>query len=126
MEGKFQTLFGLTQRERETLKTLGNGQMVDGLRKLIEYNEYHRSNEFSEEIADLCHRQWSHWMKYLFSKCVGNTDARCTDDDELVIPGDLVRRWYRQIATDYADLSESEKDSDRRQAKKFLDVIRNA
>jgi hypothetical protein len=44
-------------------------------------------------------------------------------DGSLIIPGDLVRRWQKQIDTPYAVLSEQEKESDREQVRKYLPLI---
>lgn len=73
---------------------------------------------FKEALADLAHEQWTGWMKYLFSKCVPYGDG------SMRIPADLVGRWHRQTQTAYEDLSEKEKDSDRKEADKYLLLIR--
>ena len=73
-----------------------------------------------EEFAGLCHEQWSGWMRYLYSKCQSNGDG------SLVIPPWAVARWARQMVTDYGDLSESEKESDRKEADRFLSLMRSA
>lgn len=70
-----------------------------------------------EVLADLCHKQWSGWMRYLYSKCVSNPDGT------LTIPGWAVARWTRQMCMAYSGLSEEEKNSDREEADKFLAVI---
>jgi len=71
-----------------------------------------------EKIAELAHDQWSGWMKYLFSKNKKNKDGSFT------IPKEFVDRWERQMNTSYEDLSEPEKDSDRKEADKFLKMLR--
>lgn len=73
--------------------------------------------EVMEILADEAHKRWSHWQKYLHSKCVKNPDG------SLTIPASLVERWERQIATDYKDLSEKEKDSDREQARNVFTAL---
>ena len=73
--------------------------------------------ELLEELADVQHKIWSHWMVYLFGRCRGNQDGT------LTIPADLVTRWKRQMATDYADLSEREKESDRNVARDVMDIL---
>lgn len=73
--------------------------------------------EDREAIANLCHRQWSGWMKYLFEKCDRNEDGTVT------IPKWAVERWSRQMDTDYSQLSEDEQNSDRTEADKFISVI---
>lgn len=67
-----------------------------------------------EQIADAQHAIWAHWMKYLFEVSIQNEDGSVT------IPADKVSRWQRQMATDYKDLTESEKKSDRHQAIKVI------
>jgi len=74
-------------------------------------------NEIVELLADLSHRQWSEWMDYLFEKCSLN------DDGTLTIPKYYVDRWQRQIYTDYKDLSETEKESDRIEARKVIATL---
>jgi len=74
-------------------------------------------NNLREKLADLCHRQWSGWVQYMFSKGTYN------DDGSWTMPAWAVERWTRQMDTPYADLSESEQDSDRREADKFLAIV---
>ncbi len=70
-----------------------------------------------EKLANLCHEQWSGWMKYLFSK------GTFLPDGNFVIPKWAVDRWQRQMNTTYLDLSEDEKDSDRNEAQIFIDLL---
>lgn len=74
-------------------------------------------NILREEIAYISHEIWAHWMRYLF-KC-----GYFNDDGSFVIPAEKVERWQRQIDTPYSQLSEAEKESDRHQADKILDVV---
>ena len=74
-------------------------------------------NALREELAALEHEQWTRWMKHIFAKSIEHSDGH------VEIPLDFVLRWKRQINTPYADLSESEKDSDRAEADKILDLI---
>lgn len=70
-----------------------------------------------ELLADLCHRQWSGWMVYLFSK--GEID----ENGNWIMPVWAVERWTRQMKTPYSELSENEKDSDRKEAEKIIAII---
>jgi hypothetical protein len=70
-----------------------------------------------EKLAELAHIQWSGWMEYLFSKCTFNEDGTAT------IPKWAVDRWKRQIATDYKDLPEEEKESDRNEARRVMELL---
>ncbi len=67
-----------------------------------------------EKLAELAHNQWARWMEYLFSKGTFNEDGTWT------MPSWAVRRWKRQMETPYSELSESEQDSARSEADKFL------
>lgn len=77
-------------------------------------------NEIRESLADIQHEIWAHWMNYQFSKCIEN------EDGSLTIPANLVVRWRGQADTFYDQLTELEKDSDREQADKILDVLSDA
>jgi len=70
-----------------------------------------------EKLADLCHRQWSGWMTYLYGKCSSNPDGT------LTIPAWAVARWARQMSTKYEHLQEVEKESDRKEADRFLALL---
>ena len=71
----------------------------------------------NEQLAAYAHEAWAGWMKYLFSRSTKSADGSVT------IPPDLVARWERQVATDYADLPEGEKDSDRAEALRIMRVF---
>lgn len=70
-----------------------------------------------EELANLCHEQWSDWVRYMFSKGTFNEDGSWT------MPDELVKRWMRQMNTSYIGLLEAEQESDRREADKFIKVM---
>lgn len=73
-----------------------------------------------DEIADLQHEIWSHWMRYLFEVSLQN------DDGTVTIPADKVEHWKRQMITKYVDLSDNEQSSDLEQARKVMDLISDA
>lgn len=70
-----------------------------------------------ELVAAAAHAAWSGWTKYMFNKVTYNPDGSAT------IPADLVRRWTRQMNTSYSELPESEKESDRVEADRYLQAI---
>lgn len=74
-----------------------------------------------EKLAELAHKQWSGWMKYLFSKSNVNVSGGC-----VLIPAWAAKRWTRQMNTPYSELPEEEKESDREEADKILAVINSA
>ncbi len=69
-------------------------------------------------MAELCHEQWSHWMRYLFSKCTYYPDGTIT------IPFELANRWIRQSETPYSLLPLEERQSDKEQAMKFIELYK--
>lgn len=70
-----------------------------------------------ERLAATQHSIWAYWMRYMFS--VGQFLA----DGSWLMPAEKAERWQRQMNTDFSDLSEQEKDSDRRQADKILKAL---
>ena len=77
-----------------------------------------KEDELIEKLADLCHQQWSGWMKYLFEKCSKNSEGH------VEIPRWAVERWIRQLYTHYEDLPDEEKESDRIEARKFIKLLK--
>ncbi len=76
--------------------------------------------ELIEKWADIEHRRWANWQKYMHSKM-----KRSYDFTTYNLPENLYKRWERQIATDYKDLSEKEKESDREQVYPYLVDIKS-
>lgn len=70
-----------------------------------------------EQLAALAHRQWSGWMHYLFSKGTFNEDGTWT------MPVWAVERWQRQMKTPYSELSNDEKEQDRKEADRMIKIL---
>lgn len=79
-----------------------------------------RLDDIIEDLADIEHERWAHWQRYMHDKCEHRLDG------SLVIPSDLVAQWERQIATNYCDLTEQERESDREQVRKYIPTILDA
>lgn len=62
-----------------------------------------------EALAGLMHEIWAVWANHML--------AHMTEDN--------VSRWIRQINTQYQDLSEDEKESDRHQAERILRFLQS-
>lgn len=73
-----------------------------------------------EQLAAAEHERWSHWQQHMHDQ------GTRLDDGSLVLPADLVARWDDQIARPYSDLTDSEKDSDREQVRRYLPLIIDA
>lgn len=67
-----------------------------------------------EKLSSIQHAIWSHWMKYQFSI------ATLQKGGHVVIRKSLVDRWKKQMNTEYKDLNEKEKQSDRDIVLKFM------
>jgi hypothetical protein len=74
-------------------------------------------DELLEQLASIEHERWSHWQRYLHGKGIPQPDG------SLLLPSDFVQRWKSQMETAYDQLSESEKQSDREQVRKYLPLI---
>lgn len=79
-------------------------------------------SDLREKVAELCHEQWSGWMKYLFSKTAEDGWRNVSQ----VIPPWAVERWQRQMETPYASFSDEEKETERKEADKFLKLMKHA
>ena len=82
--------------------------------------------DIRERVANLCHEQWSGWMKYLFGKCEEEVLTHTyvlASERKTIIPKEFVDRWKRQMATPYGKLFPKEQDSDHTEADKFLSVF---
>lgn len=77
-------------------------------------------NTLREQLAALCHEQWSGWMKYQFDRMIFAADA---DSIPRLMTADDFYRWRLQARTPYVDLTESEKESDRKEADRFLAIL---
>ena len=78
------------------------------------------SDELREQLADIQHAIWAHWMGYMF----GCGEFR--KDGAWVMPAEKLERWWRQKETPYGELSDKERESDRHQAGKVLAVVQPA
>lgn len=74
-------------------------------------------NYIRERLAENAHKQWVAWMKYLLGNATVNFDGSLTLSPEYVI------NLKRQIATQYQDLTEKEKDLDRAEADKIIELF---
>lgn len=72
-----------------------------------------------EALADVEHKRWAGWMLYQLSK--GSYLPSPVAGWHM--PQWAVDRWERQVRTDYSDLTEEEKDSDRDEVFKTLAAL---
>ena len=72
--------------------------------------------KFIEQGAEIEHNRWSRWQSYLFSKSEWTKDG-------YLIPKELCFRWQKQIDTPYSELSEKEKESDKKEVENYLPIL---
>ncbi len=65
--------------------------------------------DIKERLAELEHQQWAYWTQYMLDN----------------LTPENIERWRREIDTPYSDLSDIEKESDRRWADKVLEIIKS-
>lgn len=74
--------------------------------------------ELVEKLAEYAHSSWSRWMDYLYSKSIPTETG-------VLIPVFYAERWSKQAITEYKDLTKQEKESDRKEAIKMLDIVKH-
>lgn len=79
--------------------------------------------QLREKFAEIAHDAWAGWMKYMMERTI------IVDKPEHRICPQVVMekhtdRWRRQMDTPYADLPENEKESDRKEADKYLAAMK--
>lgn len=77
-------------------------------------------DRFVEDGAELEHARWARWQAHVFARATKNQDGSYT------ISASDAERWQRQIDADYKDLSEPEKESDRREVREYIPLITTA
>jgi hypothetical protein len=70
-----------------------------------------------EQLAALQHEIWSEWVRHMFEVSIANVSGTVT------IPQQYVEQWQREMNTPYNDLSEEEKDGDRKQVDKMTALL---
>lgn len=77
--------------------------------------------DFVETAADLEHKRWASWQKFFFEQCIfQRNDGKWID---LTLPVPKYEHWLKQINTPYAELSELEKESDRKEVRTYLPLV---
>ncbi len=61
-----------------------------------------------EKLANLEHKQWAHWTNYMLKN----------------LTKENIERWKKQIKQPYSKLSEKEKESDRKWARRVLQTLK--
>lgn len=70
-----------------------------------------------EVLAAIEHKRWADWQRYVHG------EGTLAENGDLIIPAQLVSGWERQIATSYSELTEAEKESDRKQVREYLPIV---
>ena len=75
------------------------------------------NKEKFEKLAENEHIRWANWQKYVHSICIKNKDG------SLTIPKKYVEHWKYEINTEYKDLPEDIKESDRKEVRQILKIL---
>ena len=78
-----------------------------------------KEDKLVEALASYAHKAWSGWMGHLFSKC-SHSQMSC----HQMLPDVWVYQWKRQMKTSYSKLSEKEKESDRKEARRMIAIFK--
>ena len=85
---------------------------------MTNYYLYSTKKKLKEKLANIEHQRWADWQRW----CHKVLRENCPSPElEKVL-----ERWDKQIVTKYKDLSEKEKDSDRKQVDRYWPLIEKA
>ena len=79
--------------------------------------EKEKEGKLIEALAEYAHKAWSGWMEYMFD------NGTISNEGELEIPKELTTRWNRQMNTPYEELPLGEKESDREEARRMIEIM---
>jgi len=79
-----------------------------------------KQNDLREQLAAYAHEAWGRSTRNLLATSI---QWLLTYSQGRVIPRKFISKWERQMKTSYGDLPENEKESDRAEADKILDII---
>ena len=98
--------------------------LIDKTVQMTEERVVVEIGQMKEQLADLEHDRWAKWQDYLHSKLIY---SELPSDGKMIgwylLDAGHHEHWSRQIDTDYKNLSEKEKNSDRIEAQKTIDKI---
>jgi len=86
-------------------------------------------DEIKERLAAEVHKVWAEWMEYMFSQGYTKKTSHAifgkpSPEEIWVMPEEKIDRWQRQMKTDYQDLPEGEKESERYIAERYLEHLK--
>jgi hypothetical protein len=83
-------------------------------------------SELMEKLASIEHIRWAKWQVWVHNR-LQYTELKGDDGNKYayyLMTSDDYERWEKQINTDYQDLTESEKESDRREVRSYLPLLK--
>lgn len=82
-----------------------------------------KETDLLERLAYLEHAQWVEWMEYFISKTYDREEWATTKEVRLSLPLEDWNRWESQIKRNYHALTEQEKESVRKFARKVMEIL---
>lgn len=98
--------------QSKIVESYANAFTTERLNSHIAHRERLQSKELLEKLAASEHDRWSRWESYREQAAELERDGETNET-----------RWKRQRETPYEKLSESEKESDRKEARRTLQII---
>lgn len=80
-------------------------------------------DELIEKFATIEHERWSDWQGYVHSKLTKQMGMPQHYSDGMLMSPEDYQHWEEQIAADYDELSEPEKQSDRDQVMRYWPLV---
>lgn len=77
--------------------------------------------ELRQHLAAIEHERWANWQKWCHKILRQELNPNRTNNDLE----DVLRRWDKQIATPYSELSDKEKASDMEQVDRYWPLIQS-
>src|SRR4051812_47661623 len=78
-------------------------------------------DEIKEQLAAIEHERWSDWQKYMMGLAKPDFDQEA--ETMFTYTTTEFNRWWKQIETPYAQLSDREKASDMEQVNRYWPII---
>ncbi len=94
------------------------------IKEIVDRAFKYPNNRLFEKLAEIEHERWADWQRYLHSRLIKH-HIQLNGSNYYLLSADLKNNWERQIETEYDNLSEQEKDSDREQVLRYWDLIKD-
>lgn len=110
--------------ERKTIgdlvRSVSTRQLFKELKQMYEETKKFIEDPVVEVLSRLAHRQWVTWAEYMLNAIPPMNRPLNVEE------GKYLTRWTRQIKTPYDELTEVEKESDRKWAREYFRIVQKS